>query len=699
MIASLGSTRNIGIMAHIDAGKTTTTERILFYTGKIHKMGEVHDGTATMDWMPQEQERGITITAAASTCFWKEHRINLIDTPGHVDFTVEVERSLRVLDGAIAIFCAVGGVESQSETVWRQADQYQVPRIALINKMDRAGADFYQVIQEMASRLGAKAIPVQLPYGQGNEFLGMIDLIQEKLLIWNSQSSDLEGAIEEKLIPAEYQTLVKKYRTQLMEEVAELDDEYMEFYLNHGKLEPQQIQFGLRKGCIQLKLVPVLCSATLKNKGIQPLLDAIIHYLPSPLDLPLIEVHHALKPEEKLKVTSDIHAPFAALVFKIIHDPHMGQLSYLRVYSGELAVGASVYNPLKKSKERLTQFLQMHANQPERLLKIQAGDIVAVKGLRFTQTGDTLCDENYPILLEKIKFPEPVISVQIEPKTKADQDRLIEALKKLSLEDPSLHVRQDLHTGQTLLSGMGELHLKILVDRMKREFKVEGNVGQPQVTYKETISRPAVAEEKFFRPVGGKTHFGHCIIRLEPLSRGLGFEFVNAVKKEAVPKEFFNFIPFIQQSLTEALLGGIELGYTVTDIRAVLLGGSYQKEISSEIGYQFATSLAFRQAAQAAGPLLLEPLRVCEIFCPQEYVGNILKDAQGRRGKILEIEVCRQLQRILVELPLTSMFDYSTVLRSFSQGRASYATRSIHYHVVPSHIVHEIKVKLGVLSE
>ena len=685
--------RNIGIMAHIDAGKTTTTERILYYTGKTHKIGEVHEGTTVMDWMPQEQERGITITSAATTCFWRNQRINIIDTPGHVDFTIEVERSLRVLDGAVGVFCAVGGVEPQSETVWRQADKYHVPRIAFVNKMDRVGADFFDVVSQLRSRLAANPVPVQIPWGNEEHFLGIIDLIEMKAIKWHSE--DLGATFEKVEIPAELQDQAQEYHEKLLEAVAECDESITDKYLTEGALSPEEIKKALRKGCISMKLVPMLCGSSFKNKGVQPLLDAIVDYLPSPMDVPPVEGKDPRDEDKVLHRKADTDEPFAALAFKIQNDPYVGQLTYFRVYSGKIEHGAMVFNPAKGKRERLGRLLQMHANKREDVNEVKAGDIAATVGLRFTTTGDTLCNEGQPVLLEKIQFPEPVISIAIEPKTKADQEKLGNALSRLAAEDPSFRVHTNDETGQTLISGMGELHLEIIVDRMKREFKVEGNVGNPQVSYKETVSTAAQAEGKFIRQSGGKGQYGHVVIQLDPLPRGTGYKFVNKLTGGVIPKEF---IPAIDKGIQESMLGGIVAGYPCVDIQATLLNGSFHDVDSSEIAYKIAASMAFKEAASKGTPLFLEPIMGCEVVCPEDYMGSVIGDLNGRRGKILNMSMRHGMQVIKAEVPLATMFGYSTALRSASQGRASYSMEFARYEPVPPNIAEEIKIRLGIVS-
>ncbi|NBU19795.1 elongation factor G [bacterium] len=692
MVIDLKKTRNIGIMAHIDAGKTTTTERILYYTGKTHKLGEVHEGTTVMDWMPQEQERGITITSAATTCFWKDHRINIIDTPGHVDFTIEVERSLRVLDGAVAVFCAVGGVEPQSETVWHQADKYRVPRIAFINKMDRVGADFYDVFHQMSERLGARPVAIQIPWGAEDTFRGVVDLVEMKALVW--QSEDLGASYEQRDIPEELSDLVQEYREKLLEAAAESDEILTEKYLNGQEIDPTEIRAALRKGCLEMKLVPVTCGASFKNKGVQPMLDAILAFLPSPLDKPPVEGKDLKDDSKSLKRACDFEEPFSALAFKIMNDPFVGQLTYFRVYSGQVEAGAMVYNSAKGKRERLGRLLQMHANKREDVSVVQAGDIAATVGLRFTTTGDTLCNEGHPILLEKIEFPEPVISIAIEPKTKADEEKLTAALQKLAMEDPSFKVTTQEDTGQTLISGMGELHLEIIVDRMRREFKVEGNVGQPQVSYKETIGHSSRGEGKFIRQSGGRGQYGHCVIELAPLPKGTGFEFVNSIRAGAIPKEF---IPAIEKGIQEAMLGGIITGYPAVDLKATLLDGSFHDTDSTEIAFKIAASMAFKDAALRASPQIIEPIMSCEVVCPEDYMGGVIGDLNSRRGKILNMTTRHMMQVIKAEVPLATMFGYSTALRSASQGRATYSMEFSNYEPVPPQIAEEIKVRAGVI--
>lgn len=686
-------------MAHIDAGKTTTTERILFYTGKTHKLGDVHKGTTVMDWMPQEQERGITITSAATTCHWKDFRINVIDTPGHVDFTIEVERSLRVLDGAVGVFCAVGGVEPQSETVWRQANKYHVPRIAFVNKMDRTGANFMEVIKQIRERLGAVPLPIQIPIGAEDQFVGVIDLITQKALKW--QGDDLGASFVETEIPEDLRDQAQAAREKMIELAADADEALMEKYLGGVELTEVEIREGLRKGCISMKFVPVLCGASFRNKGVQPLLDAITWYLPSPLDVPPMVGREPGKPTdafEDLKPITrkpDLNEPFSALAFKIMNDAHAGSLTFFRVYSGSVKTGVMVYNPAKDKKERMGRILRMHANKREDVDEVKAGEIAAAVGLRFTTTGDTLCSEREPILLERMDFPDPVISIAIEPKTKADQEKLAQALSRLAMEDPSFRVRINEETGQTLLSGMGELHLEIIVDRMKREFKVEGNVGQPQVTYKETIAKAARGDGRFVRQVAGKNQFGHCVIDFEPLSRGTGFKFENALKGQEIPKEY---IPAIAKSVEECLLGGILIGYQAVDIKATLVGGSFNEQESTEVAYKIAASMAYKEAVLKGGPVILEPIMSCEVICPPEYMGGVIGDLNSRRGKILSMTERLGMQIIKTEVPLATMFGYSTALRSSSQGRATFTMEFSHYEPTPPNITSELKERAGVVE-
>ncbi|AFN73463.1 Elongation factor EF-G [Melioribacter roseus P3M-2] len=683
----ISKVRNIGIMAHIDAGKTTTTERILFYTGKVHRIGEVHDGAATMDWMEQEKERGITITSAATTTMWAGHQINIIDTPGHVDFTVEVERSLRVLDGAIALFCAVGGVEPQSETVWRQADKYGVPRIAFVNKMDRVGADFYNAVQMMKDRLGANAVPITLPIGEGDLFNGIIDLMTMKARMFHEET--LGTTFEDVEIPKDLKPLANKYRTQMLEAVSEIDDTLLEKYIEGKEITSDEVLKVLREATIKLKIVPVLCGSSFKNKGVQMLLDAVVNFLPSPLDLGNLVAHHVHK-NDRVERKIDPNEKFAALAFKIMTDPYVGKLTFIRVYTGTLKSGSYIYNSIAEKKERIGRILQMHANHREDMDEIRAGDIAAIVGLKNTRTGDTLCTEDDPIVLEKMAFPEPVIQIAIEPKTKADQDKLSDALAKLSDEDPTFKVKVDEETGQTLISGMGELHLEILVDRMKREFKVEANIGKPQVAYRETITKTVQAEGKFVKQSGGRGKYGHVWIELSPNEPGKGFEFENAIVGGAVPKEYIN--PVIN-GLQDAMKNGVLAGYPVVDVKAKLYDGSYHEVDSDEISFRVAASMAFKNGALKAGPILLEPIMQVEVITPEEYLGDVLGDLNSRRGKIEGFSTRKDAQVIRAQVPLAQMFGYATVLRSMTQGRAIYTMQFSHYSEVPKSVAEEIMEK------
>ena len=670
-------------MAHIDAGKTTTTERILFYTGRVHKLGEVHEGAATMDWMVQERERGITITAAATTCQWEDHRINIIDTPGHVDFTVEVERSLRVLDGAIAVFCSVGGVEPQSETVWRQADKYHVPRIAFVNKMDRVGANFHGVVQQIREKLGAKPVPIQLPIGAEDNFRGVVDLVTKKAIIY---VDDLGTQSAETDVPAEMVDDVEAAREALLEAVAEVDDELMAKYLEGEEITPEEIRRALRKGCLNLQLVPVLCGSAFKNKGIQPLLDAIVYYLPSPLDLPPVRGINPDTDQEETRAVSD-DAPFAALAFKIMADPYVGKLAFFRVYSGVLKAGTYVLNSTKGRKERIGRLVRMHANHREEVDAVYAGDIAAAVGLKDTATGDTLCDEGRPIVLEKMEFPEPVIEQAIEPKTKADQDKLGLALQRLAEEDPTFRVHTDPETGQTIIRGMGELHLEIIVDRLLREFKVQANVGKPQVAYRETIRKPVRSEGKFVRQTGGRGQYGHVILEIEPLEPGKGFEFVNKIVGGVVPKEY---IPAVEAGIKEAMQTGVLAGYPVVDVRVSLVDGSYHEVDSSEMAFKIAASMGFKEGAKKADPILLEPFMRVEVVTPEEFLGDVMGDLNARRGRIEGMERRGNTQVVRARVPLAEMFGYATDLRSMTQGRASYTMFFSHYEPVPANIAQEV---------
>jgi len=679
--------RNIGIMAHIDAGKTTTTERILFYTGKLHRIGEVHDGAATMDWMEQEKERGITITSAATTCFWNDHQINIIDTPGHVDFTVEVERSLRILDGAVALFCAVGGVEPQSETVWRQADKYGVPRMAFINKMDRIGADFYHAVEMMKERLGANAIPINLPIGEGDMFVGVIDLIEFNARMFQEEA--FGSSYDDMPIPHDLLEIATKYRTLMLEAVSDVDDTLLEKYLDGKEITAAEIKTVLRRATIDLKIIPVLCGSSFKNKGVQKLLDAVVDFLPAPIDSKEIEAHHiGLNDSVKRKISEDEH--FTALAFKIMNDPFVGKLTFFRVYAGQLKSGSYIYNSVSGKKERISRLLQMHANHREEISEVKAGDIAAAVGLKFTRTGDTLCSEDHPVVMERIVFPEPVIQIAIEPKTKADQDKLSDALSKLSDEDPTFKVKVDEETGQTLISGMGELHLEILVDRMKREFKVEANIGKPQVAYRETITQSVQAEGKFVKQSGGRGKFGHVWVELTPNEVGKGFEFINGIVGGVVPKEY---IPAVSHGIQDAMKNGVIAGFPMVDIKAKLYDGSYHDVDSDEISFRVAGSMAFQAGAKKANPVLLEPIMSVEVVTPEEYLGDVMGDLNSRRGKIEGFSARKDAQVIKAHVPLSEMFGYATILRSMSQGRAIYSMQFDHYSSVPKSIAEEISEK------
>ena len=686
---SLENTRNIGIMAHIDAGKTTTTERILFYTGKVHKLGEVHEGSATMDWMVQEQERGITITSAATTAQWKGHRVNVIDTPGHVDFTVEVERSLRVLDGAVAVFCAVGGVQPQSETVWRQADGYGVPRVAFVNKMDRTGADFFGVVEEIRKKLGANPIPIQVPIGAEEKFVGMVDLITEKAIIY---VDDLGTRSDESEIPDELQELVAEKREAMLEAIAETDEELMLKYLEGEEITIDELKAALRKATLSSQAVPVLCGSAFKNKGIQRLLDAIVDYMPSPLDIPPTKGNNPETGEEIERIASD-DEPFVALAFKIMTDPYVGKLAFFRVYSGSLKAGSYVLNPGKGKKERIGRIVQMHANHREERDEVFAGDIAAAVGLKDTFTGDTLCDADRPIILEAMTFPEPVIDIAIEPKTKVDQDKLGQAMAKLAEEDPTFRVRTDEETGQTIISGMGELHLEVIVDRLLREFKVEANIGKPQVAYRETIRQEVKAEGKFVRQSGGRGQYGHVVLEVSPLETGEGFIFENKIVGGVVPKEY---IPAVEAGVKEALTNGILAGYPVIDVKVVLVDGSYHEVDSSEMAFKIAGSMGFKEGCRKAHPVLLEPIFKVEVVTPEEYMGDVIGDLNARRGKIEGMEPRFGAQIINAMVPLAEMFGYVNDLRSKTQGRATYVMKFSHYEEVPQSVAEGIIQKQGV---
>ena len=680
---SLDMTRNIGIMAHIDAGKTTTTERILFYTGINHKIGETHDGAATMDWMEQEQERGITITSAATTCFWEGHRINIIDTPGHVDFTVEVERSLRVLDGSVTVFCAKGGVEPQSETVWRQADKYKVPRMAFVNKMDIMGADFYRVVDMMRERLKCNAVPIQLPIGAEDDFKGLIDLVEMKAYMYNDPKGISIDVVD---IPDDMKELADKYRHELMEHVAEQDDALLEKYLEGAELTTEEIKSTIRKSTIANTMVPVCCGTAYRNKGVQKLLDAVIDYMPSPTDIPAIKGTNPETGEEVERHASD-DEPFAALAFKIATDPYVGKICFFRIYSGKVDAGTSVYNSVKDHDERLGRILQMHANHRQDIETCYAGDIAAAVGLKNTTTGDTLCDESHPVVLESMEFPEPVIRVAIEPKTKAGQEKMGIALAKLAEEDPTFKCYTDEETGQTLIAGMGELHLEIIVDRLMREFKVEANVGKPQVAYKETIRRLADVDHKYARQSGGRGQYGHVKIKVEPNESGKGYEFVNGIVGGAIPKEY---IPAVDQGIQGAMQAGVLAGYPVVDVKVTLYDGSYHEVDSSEMAFKIAGSMAFKEACRKADPVLQEPIMKVVVVVPEEYMGDVIGDLNSRRGMILGMDALSGAQQINAHVPLSEMFGYATDMRSRTQGRGQYVMEPSHYTEVPKSVAEQI---------
>ncbi|MBY6273155.1 MAG: elongation factor G [Bacillaceae bacterium] len=680
---SLEKTRNIGIMAHIDAGKTTTTERILFYTGKIHKIGETHEGSAQMDWMEQEQERGITITSAATTAQWKGHRINIIDTPGHVDFTVEVERSLRVLDGAITVLDAQSGVEPQTETVWRQATNYGVPRIVFVNKMDKIGADFLYSVKTLHDRLDANAHPIQLPIGAEDQFKGIIDLVEMRAHFYKDELGTVDEVTD---VPDEYKEMAEEYRNKLIEAVAEFDDELMMKYLEGEEISVEELKAAIRKGTVSVQFYPVLCGSAFKNKGIQLMLDAVIDYLPAPVDIPDIKGVDPQTDSETTRPSSD-DAPFAALAFKVMSDPYVGKLTFFRVYSGVLSSGSYVLNSTKGKRERIGRLLQMHANHRSEISEVYAGDIAAAVGLKDTTTGDTLCDEKNPVILESMEFPEPVIHVAIEPKTKADQDKMAAALQKLQEEDPTFRAHTDPETGQTIIAGMGELHLDIIVDRMRREFKVEANVGQPQVAYRETFRSSAQVEGKFIRQSGGRGQYGHVWIEFSPNERGKGFEFENAIVGGVVPKEY---IPAVQAGLEDAMQNGVLAGYPVIDIKAKLFDGSYHDVDSSEMAFKIAASIALKNAAKVCDPVLLEPIMKVEVVIPEEYLGDIMGDITSRRGKVEGMEARGNAQVVRAMVPLAEMFGYATALRSNTQGRGTFTMVFDHYEEVPKNIAEEI---------
>ena len=690
MAENLQYTRNIGIIAHIDAGKTTTTERILYYTGRSYKIGEVHEGTATMDWMVQEQERGITITSAATTCFWKDCRINIIDTPGHVDFTMEVERSLRVLDGALAILDAVSGVEPQTETVWRQADKYRVPRIVYVNKMDRVGADFYRCLAMLKDRLGAHPVPIQVPIGREDGFRGVVDLIEQRAYVWED-SEDLGGSFSTTDVPADLADLVAEYREKMIEGLAEVDDHLMEKYLGGDaeKISPAELKAAVRAGAIAMKLFPVICGASFKNKGVQPMLDAVVDYLPSPLDIPAV---NGVNPETGQAETREAEpkAPFSALAFKIMNDQHVGQLTFVRVYSGTLNAGTGVYNSTREKKERIGRLLRMHANKREEIESISAGDIAAVVGLKETRTGDTLCDPGKPIVLEAMDFPIPVIAVAIEPKTKADEEKLGQSLARLAMEDPTFKVNVDSETNQTLIHGMGELHLEIIVDRLLREFKVEANVGKPQVAYRETIRQKAEAQGRFVRQTGGRGQYGDVWFEIEPGEVGSGVIFENALKGPSIPREY---VPAVEKGVKEAAETGVLAGYPVVDVHVSLTDGSYHEVDSNEMAFKIAASMGFKEACRKAKPVLLEPVMDVEVVTPSEFQGAVVGDLNSRRGKILSMEARANAQVIRSNVPLGQMFGYATDVRSMTQGRATYTMQFARYEEVPRNLAEEIVAK------
>ena len=684
-INSLENTRNIGIMAHIDAGKTTTTERILFYTGRLHRMGEVHEGGATMDWMEQEKERGITITSAATTCYWKDYRINIIDTPGHVDFTIEVERSLRILDGAIALFCAVGGVEPQSETVWRQANKYKVPRIAFVNKMDRTGADFENAVQMMKDRLKANAVPVQIPIGEGDMFRGVIDLITNKAIVWHDES---QGSTWDEIdVPADLKKDARHWRINLLEAIAETNDALLMKYLEGEDITPEEIKAVVRAATLNLNITPVFCGTAFKNKGVQRLLDGVLDYLPSPVDVPPVAGIHP-RTDEQIERAPDPTAPFSAIAFKIATDPFVGTLTFFRVYSGVVEAGSAIYNSVKQKKERIGRMVQMHANAREEIKEVRAGDIAAAIGLKDTTTGDTLCDQDNIIILERMEFPDPVISVAVEPKTKADQEKMGVALGKLAAEDPSFRVHTDEETGQTIISGMGELHLDIIVDRMRREFKVEANVGKPQVSYRETLRQVTEVEGKFVRQSGGRGQFGHCWLKIEPQEEGAGYEFVNAVVGGVIPKEY---IPAIDKGIQEQMKNGVLAGYPVIDVKVTVFDGSYHDVDSNEMAFKVAASMGFKKGALQAKPVVLEPIMKVEVVVPDDYLGDIIGQLNSRRGSIQGLEVRPgNAQAVRAHVPLGEMFGYATDLRSATQGRGVSSMEFDHYAPVAQSVAQEL---------
>ena len=675
--------RNIGIAAHIDAGKTTTTERILFYTGLSHKIGEVHDGAATMDWMEQEQERGITITSAATTCFWENHQINIIDTPGHVDFTIEVERSMRVLDGAVAVFCAVGGVQPQSETVWRQANKYGVPRMAFVNKMDRVGADFYEVERQIKERLKSNAVPIQIPVGAEEDFQGIVDLVTMKAIIWEEEGFGQKFEVTD--IPADLVDKANEYREKLIEAVAETSEDLMEKYFGGEELTEDEIKKGIKQATLEMTMIPMLCGTAFKNKGVQPLLDAVVDYLPAPTEVR--NIHGEDMDGNPIEISSTDDGPFAALAFKIMTDPFVGQLTFVRVYRGIIEAGSYVYNSTKGKKERIGRLLKMHSNKREEIKELYAGEIGACVGLKQTLTGDTLCDEKEKVILERMEFPDPVISVAVEPKTKADQEKMSIALQKLAEEDPSFRVHTDEESGQTIISGMGELHLEIIVDRMMREFKVEAEVGQPQVAYRETIKVPVDQEYKYAKQSGGRGQYGHVFLKLEPRDPGSGYEFVDAIKGGVVPREY---IPAVDKGVQEALQNGVLAGYPVEDVKVTLYDGSYHDVDSSEMAFKLAGSMCFKEGAKKANPIILEPIMKVEVEVPEDYMGDVIGDLNRRRGQINSMEDRHGNKIVNAFVPLAEMFGYSTDLRSATQGRGTYAMEFDHYEEVPKNVADEI---------
>ncbi len=689
----LEKTRNIGIMAHIDAGKTTTTERILYYTGINYKLGEVHEGTATMDWMVQEQERGITITSAATTCFWRDHRVNIIDTPGHVDFTIEVERSLRVLDGAVAVFCSVGGVEPQTETVWRQADKYGVPRLAFVNKMDRLGADFFRVVKMIEERLGARPVVLQLPIGSEDKFTGVVDLVSMKAAVWEEDS--LGAKFHEEPIPEDLAAAAGEYREKLLEAAADSDESVMEKYLEGKEISEAELRKAIRQGTLSLKIVPVVCGSAFRNKGVQPMLDAVVEYLPSPVDIPPVKgVEPGTTTPAERPARDD--APFSALAFKIMTDPYVGTLTFFRVYSGSINSGSAIYNSTRSKRERVGRLLKMHANKREEIKEVYAGDIAAAVGLRTATTGDTLCDEAKPVVLESIDFPDPVISIAIEPKSKADQEKLGLSLQKLATEDPSFKVRTDEETGQTIISGMGELHLEIIVDRLLREFNVGANVGKPQVAYKETVRKGVEQQGRFVRQTGGRGQYGDVWIKLDPQAPGAGFEFVDAIKGGSIPREY---ISAVEKGVREATDNGALAGYPVVDVKVTLFDGSYHDVDSSEIAFKIAGSMAFKGAMRKASPVLLEPIMSVEVVVPEDFMGDVIGDISSRRGKVLGMDTRPAAQAIDARVPLAQMFGYATDLRSMTQGRATYTMQFSHYEPVPAAVAEGIIAKFDGKSD